>query len=46
MSEVEKLWHTLAPKFGNNKQWNDLSPEAQHTFIYGINMILQAVHSG
>lgn len=45
MSDVEKFWQALAPKFGCTLQWNELNFMEQQQFIQGINMILSVVCS-
>ena len=42
-SDIEKLWTALAAKFGNGRTWHQLETMEQHTFIQGVNMIMQVV---
>lgn len=44
MSDVEKFFYAIQKHFGDNRQWSELSPEAQHVFIAGINNILAVMH--
>jgi hypothetical protein len=41
MSETETFYAAVAAKLGGTRAWGELSPQEQHFFIQGLNMILQ-----
>ena len=43
-SDVEQFWDAVAAKFGDNRKWQDLTPQQQHVIINGINHILAVLH--
>lgn len=43
MSDVEKLYYALAPKFGNTLKWHELNFMEQQAFVQGINMLLSVL---
>ena len=43
-SNVEKLYNTIADKFGVQKKFSELTPIEVNILCQGVSMILQVVH--
>jgi len=45
MSDVERFWDALRPKWTNTPQgsWHELSPEKQMIIIQALNMMIHAM---
>ncbi len=41
---VEQFWEAVAAKFGDDRKWQDLTPQQQHVMINAINHILAVLH--
>lgn len=39
-SDVEKYWDAVRVKFGNNTEWDQLTPNQQHAIIHSINILI------
>lgn len=46
MSDVEKFWEALRPKWTDTPQkpWNELSPQKQHMIMQALQIMIQAMH--
>jgi hypothetical protein len=45
MSDVEKFWDALCPKFGVTRKWSQLNQMEQMQFVQAINMMLAVLHN-
>jgi hypothetical protein len=41
MSETESFYAAIVAKLGGTRSWQELSPQEQHMFVQGLNIILQ-----
>jgi hypothetical protein len=41
MSDTEKFYAAIVAKLGGTRPWQQLSPQEQHIFMQGLNIILQ-----
>jgi hypothetical protein len=46
VSDVEKYWSAIATKAGDNRQWQQLTPQEQHCIIQSINLLLMVLNNG
>ena len=41
MSDTERFYAAIVAKLGGTRSWEQLSPQEQHMFIQGLNIMLQ-----
>ena len=44
MSEVEIYWEKIREKVGDNRTWNELSPNQQNAVIHSINLLISVLN--
>ena len=46
MGDVELYWQVVSAKFGDPRQWTELSTNEQHAIIQSINLLLAVLNNG
>lgn len=44
ISDVERYWDKIAAAFGDQRKWQDLTPQQQQAMLQAINIQLAVLH--